>query len=367
MRIPTLARAFAASAVLVAASAVDAASQASTRLNPPSREWRSDVSCTAGRNAAMTVAGEPVEAQVPGCFRAFCTQLADGRRVCNCLKDAEGDDAREWMRVEEGGRVVNEWPTSSSHAGSDWFRVLGGDLDADGKPETVVAQLRTVSNGLGVEYWSLTILDGRDPARTPLRAEVEDFDPSGSFVRPREGGSCRLLATRWDALRDPRRGPGMYLIGQWMRYEDGRFLHDTARPVVARRLLFSFDRSDVAGAPFTHLRDRRAETLASGRIADLPPLAGSAHGTIRAARGDTLEVVLESGRTLRYPGWPGEPVPGYLPDGSVMAVWLVDALSRRAYPAGYFPADPAVLEGKGVTLRVYETYGSETHLLLLGP
>lgn len=326
----------------------------------PSAAWRSDVSCTAGRNPALVLADTPAAVRVPGCARAWCIALPDGRRVCSCVNDEAAT-----LRLEADGRMVQQWPAELTFVGPDWFRVLHGDLDADGRAELVVAQLQAASNGLGVHYWEISILDGRDPARPAVRLRVEDFGEHGSFVRPAAGGSCRLLATRWADFDDPRRGGGTYLVGQWMRYRGGRMEHDASRPVVARRLLDSFAnaRSETPDEPWAHLRHPNAELRTGSPVAELPPLAGRARGTIRGVRGDTVEVALRSGVVERYTlGLVHEPSSRW----SITRTALVDGATGRPYPAGYRPADPRWLEGAAVTVAIYRERPETVLLLIVG-
>jgi hypothetical protein len=325
--------------------------------------WRRDVPCTAGPRPQMAVAAAPAAARVPGCVSARCTALPDGRRVCACLGDTLAT-----VRMEAGGRTLHEWPADPSLANDpESLRVVTGDLDGDGRAETVVAELEAVSNGLGTRLYRVGIFDGRDPARPPVRLAVQDFDPDGSFVRRRAGGDCQLIATRWTPLLDARRGWGMYMVGQWMHYRDGRLEHDHERPVVARRLLSRFARTrwGAADAPFAHLRHASAEVRPDHEPASLPPLAGRGAGTIRAARGDTLEVALDSGGSVTYlqgTAWGPEHAPA--------TAWLVDGATGRPYPEGYLPADPRPLEGTPVTVTTYAEGGeggATVHLLGIHP
>lgn len=320
-------------------------------------EWRTDVPCTAGADPALTVAAAPVEAAVPGCARASCVALPGGRRVCACA----GDTAAV-MRLEADGRLVQQWPGHDGFAGSP-FRVMEGDLDADGRAELVVAQLVTVSNGLAIAYHDLRIVDGRDAARAPIRLTVEDFDPAGAFVRPRGGGPCRLLATRWTGLRDPRRGEGMYFTGQWMRYRQGRLEHDPGRPAVARRLLHDLDR-DVPAAPFALLRDRRAQAW-GGFPATLPPLAGSRSGTVMRVKADTVDVAYTPHEIAVFAGVNAEGE--WDEERGAVSSYLVDAATGRPYPPGYQVPDPAWLQLAPVTVRTYRDGDGTVHLLLVGP
>jgi hypothetical protein len=323
-----------------------------------STAWRTDVPCTAGRNPTLAVAGTSVEATVPGCVRARCIAMPDGRRVCACT-----GDTTQVIQVIANGQTLHEWPADYSLAGSaESLRTMTGDLDADGRPELIVAEWMDMSNGLGIRFYRLSIFNGTDPARPPLRVNVDDFTPDGSFVRPARGGPCRLIATRWTELRDERRGEGMYFTGQWMQYRDGRLEHDPERPIVVRRLLNSFRPWEVPGGPLAHFRDPRAEAW-RGPLAVLPPLAESRTGSIMRVKHDTVDVAItpHDVRVFEYVG-----ALGYGDDdGNTVSTLLVDGATGRPWPRGYNPA-PDWLQRAPVTIRTYRGDGQVVHLLVVG-
>jgi hypothetical protein len=344
--------------LLLAGITLSAAAPLAAQPSASAASWRTDVPCTAGRNAALTVADPSVATTVPGCVRARCIALPDGRRVCSCT-----GDTTIVMRVMADGRTQHEWPADYGMAGSaESLRVMRGDLDADGRPELIVSEWMDMSNGLGIRYYRLSIFSGADPSRPPLRVNVDDFDPRGSFARPAGGGPCRLIATRWTELRDPRRGVGMYFTGQWMRYRAGRLEHDLERPVVVRRLLNSFRPWEVPGGPLAHFRDRRAQAW-SGPVAMLPPYAATRAGMILRVRADTVDVSIpHHGITIfAYVG-----AQGYSDDdGNSVGALLVDGATGRPWPRGYNPA-PDWLRRAPVTIRRYEGDGQIVHLLIVG-
>jgi hypothetical protein len=345
--------------LLLAGIALSAATSVAAQPSASAASWRTDVPCTAGRNPVLTVSDSSVATTVPGCVRARCMAMPDGRRVCSCT-----GDTTIVMRVMADGGTQHEWPADYSMAGSpESLRVMRGDLDADGRPELIVSEWMDMSNGLGIRYSRLSIFNGADPSRPPLRVDVDDFDPRGSFARPGGGGPCRLIATRWTALRDPRRGVGMYFTGQWMRYRAGRLEHDMERPVVVRRLLNSFRPWEVSGGPLAHFRDRRAEAW-SGPAAVLPPLAESRTGSIMRVRDDTVDVAVtpHDVRIFPYVG-----AQGYNDDdGNFASSLLVDGATGRPWPRGYNPAADW-LQLAPVTIRTYRGDAQIVHLLVVGP
>jgi hypothetical protein len=151
----------------------------------------------------------------------------------------------------------------------------------------------------------------------------------------------------------------MYLVGQWMRYRDGRLEHDPERPVVVRRLLNSFER-EAGGAPLAHLRDR-AEAW-DGLPLKLPPLAGRLRGTVLEVRGDTVAVPVTPQRTLELFDFG---VTSADPDGA-RTFWLVDAATGRPYPPGYASADSTWLRGAPVEIMHYRDEVEAVHLVVVG-
>lgn len=340
-------------ACALALTTVPAAAQSS------SAAWRTDVPCTTGRNPTVRVAGAADSARVPGCVRAYCVALPNGRRVCTCTRDTT-----IVVRVEQGGRTVHEWPANYSMAGGPGsLRAMEGDLDGNGRPELIVSEWMDMSNGLGIRYYRLSIFDGAHPERAPLRVNADDFQPEGAFVRPAAGGPCRLIATRWTELRDPRRGEGMYFTGQWMRYRAGRLDHDVARPIVVRRLLNSFRPWEVRGGPFAHFRDPRAEAW-SGVPAILPPLATTRTGSLMRVKNDTVDVALTP-HDIQVFSYVGAQAYGD-DDGNTVSTLLLDGATGRPWPRGYNPADPAVWQRAPVTIRTYREEGRIVTLLVLG-
>ena len=338
-----------------------AAAPAGAQPSASAAPWRTDVPCTAGRDPALAVADTAVQASAAGCVRADCITLPDGRRVCSCRTDTT-----IVMRVESGGRTLHEWAADHPLAGDPGLiRVLAGDLDGDGRAEMVVSEFLTLGSGLGVRRHRLSIFDGRDAARAPVRVNAEDFDPAGSFVRPAAGGDCRLIATRWNQLLDARDGWGTYLIGQWMRYRDGRLEHDASRPVVARRLRdgFAAERERTPGAPFAHLAHAAAEARPDHDTRSLPPLYDETDGTIVFVRADTVVVSARDRRefsSYQLGSWRND-------GGGQTTSWLADGATRRPYPAGYQPSDPRWPAGALVRVSTYIRDSQVVTLIFIQP
>ncbi len=347
---------FSALAGLALLSASPVIAQSSSAVRP----WQTDVPCAAGPNPGLTVAEAPRETKMPGCVRAWCITAPDGRRACSCTRDTT-----IVVRVEAEGRVVSEWPADYSLAGTpESLAAVLVDLDGDVLRELVVAELQAVGNGLGIRHYRLSILDPNLPPGMPVRVNVQDYDPAGSFVR-RAGGPCRLIATRWTELLHERRGRGMYFTGQWMRYRDGRLWHEPDRPVVVRRLLNGFRPWDVPGGPLAHFRDRRAQAWDRTPLL-LPPFAGRrGNATIHYGDADTLRGELAPNVTFTYSAI-GTPQPM---DEGWLTAWLVDGATGRLYPPGYQAGEAGWLRRARAHIRTYAATdeGESVHLIVLEP
>jgi len=100
----------------------------------------------------------------------------------------------------------------------------------------VVANHDGTSNGIAVDYWTIFIFP--DPEfhnfTTPLTFSVEEYGSFGTFVT--SGGRVSILTTTWVNNEDPKhkRGWGMYLVGQWWRYQSGELRPLLERPIGKR-------------------------------------------------------------------------------------------------------------------------------------
>ncbi|MCX6550870.1 MAG: hypothetical protein NTY02_07675 [Acidobacteria bacterium] len=244
-------------AVLIVAAAWLAGLQATLPAVPvdpsPAAAWNRDAVCGPPH---MREFGPPRKTERTSCAPAYCVDLGAGERVCSCRTIGPGDDVSVEVLFErppaEPIRMASDlWEM----AGSDAFRVFRSDLTGDGQAETIVATLVNRGNGMGVESWRVSVIDGRHPA-TPASWEAQDFGVLSIFTRPASGGPCRLLAGEWIPGHDPARGEGLYFVGRWLRFlspgPDGpgtsgsRFEPETERPVIRRRLLVDFERERLS-------------------------------------------------------------------------------------------------------------------------
>jgi hypothetical protein len=306
------------------------------------------------QTSKLTKAGAPVPATVPGYDRGHCIALPKNIRICKLLSDD-----KDTFLVEKDGKSVGTWPGNAFLAETSDFEVLTGDLDNDRKPELIVANHDSTSNGIAVDYWTIFIFP--DPEfhnfKAPLTFSVEEYGTFGTFIT--NGGRVNILTTSWVSNKDPkhRRGSGTYLVGQWWRYQSGELRPELQRPILARRYLFRFERERVDGVksdriPFQWLSHPSTESVRTEFITK--QTKSSKSGVIQAVtrEKESIRIVFkpdnESSVTFVYPGT-------YLDN---QLDYIGDAATGRLYPKNYLTSQPETwLKNKRATLRTYEDEG----------
>lgn len=186
--------------------------------------------------------GDPQKTTVSGYFEAHAVTVEPGFRIIkgrtgNAEAFGDGD-----FLFERNGKVEGKWSGAGSiYASTEGFQVLKGDLDGNGTPELIVAELESVSNGLGVRTSGIFIFpdEAKGGFRKPFHISVYEFGRNGTFVR--DGEENLILACDWQDLTvDGKRGSGMYLIGRFFRFRNGGLVPALDKPILARRLLNSF-------------------------------------------------------------------------------------------------------------------------------
>ncbi len=309
----------------------------------------------------LVKAPAPAPASIEGYVRGHCVALAHRVRVCKLLSED-----KDTFLVEKEGQPAGTWVGSTYMAETSDFEVLTGDLDGDRRPELIVANHDSTSNGMAVDYWTIHIFPDAEfrNFQPPLKFSVQEYGSFGTFVSSR--GTINILTTGWVSAPDPKgkRDWGTYLVGQWWRYQPGKLVPLLNRPPVARRYLRRFelerlDGIDPARAPFRWLSHRDSETVNADFIT----------GARKSVKTGVIEGVSTDAETghLKITFKPdGEPATTYLygvdhEENSLR--YIGDATSGRVYPDRYQPSQPtAWLTGKRASLR---GYGDDTQIQIL--
>ena len=301
------------------------------------------------------------EAEVlDGYNRGHCVSLYHQVRVCKQLSDE-----RDVFVVEKSGKQVGVWPTRTYLGETSDFEVLTADFEHDGRAEMIVANRDSTSNGMGIDFWTISIYPDAafGTVAEPLTFSVEEYGSFGTFVVDKNA-FVNILTTRWVWTRDPKgkRDTGVYLVGQWWRYEAGELVPQTNRATLARRYLFSFanERGETSGSanvPYRWLKSARAEKFKSEQITGAS--SESQPGVVQDVstptktgieRSVTITFKTDNGPTSTFT----YPDTEYQPNEDGELDFIGDAASGRIYPARYLPARiDSWLKGKRATLRFY--------------
>lgn len=311
----------------------------------------------------------PQPESIAGYDRAHCVSHHHQIRVCKVIS-ADADV----FFVEQYGKRIGVWPASTPMNDTSDFEVLSADFEHDGRAELIFANHDGTSNGLGVNYWTITIFpDELKPGVEPVTFSVEEYGSFGTFVTDRDM-YVNILSTSWKGATDPKgkRGDGLYLVGQWWRYRSGQLVPHTKRTTVARRYLNSFEKErwetiDSGQAPFRWFRNAKAETFTPDQITG--PALLSESGVIAEVSAVTktgsqrtvkISFRRDTGATVAYT-YPKVDDEG---DGDISLDYIGDTASGRIYPLRYFPSHiEAWLKGKRATLRTYGAF-SRTEMIL---
>lgn len=261
----------------------------------------------------------PQPTAIEGCLAAACTARA-GQQVCKCLP--AGEEGRPGVVIEGPGQRHLEFDVRAHQGEVTDFVVQTVDLDADGKPELLVASRAAESNGLRVRDWELAIVDGETEG--VLHVLVQDWGPDALAA------SGALLLTEW-AMTSGH----IVFTGREYAYASGR-LEPTDAPVLRRALNGAFEKERLgvinASADRTlHPRAFLAHPSTKQGVDVLPRtlLPSVVKGVAREE--PWLQLHLQGG-TGKIESLSGDV------EGKA-TLRLGDARRKRLFPLGYAPAD----------------------------
>jgi len=316
----------------------------------------------------LVIADSPKSATVEGYERGHCVALRNRIRVCKVLSQ---EDAL--FLIEKDGKTLGAWGANTYLGETEDFEVMHGDLDEDRKPELIIANRDTTSVGIGVSVWTIAIFPDTvfHSFQPPLTFSVKEYGTYGTFVTI--GGRLSILTTDWIWGEDPKgkRGEGLYLVGQWWRYQRGE-LTPSPKGIIARRYLLSFERErwdtiESHRIPYQWLTNRRAEYIPTGFITG--PTINSNRGTIESVSPKDENSPYRIVKIVFKPDTDKASefiYPNENDNGPFVDRYLGDAATGKIYPARYLPSDPRKwLTGRRATLRTYKE--NRTEVLWLEP
>jgi hypothetical protein len=191
----------------------------------------------------LTTGNHPKETNINGFDYSLCVEFSNQLQVCKAANYESGET--EYLVQNDNKVLAKTIAPYFSLACCEMkdFHAYYGDLDKNGSNEIIIASLEGVSNGLGVSYFNIHIF--QEPLtlqQKPLTFPIQDFGKKGNFIYDKEANETFILVTSWDNYQtlDPNRGWGTYLVGRWFRYRNGTLLPVFEKPMLARRLLYSF-------------------------------------------------------------------------------------------------------------------------------
>lgn len=189
--------------------------------------------------------GKPALARVAGYAQTRCVNAGRIARVCKA-NDERNDDGDSVFLIQQNQKTVGTLKASRNAAATtENFHVFSGDLDKNGAAELVVVDFDNQSLGLGVSYYTVNIFPDFETKgfQAPLSFPTVEFGAEGSFVYDAGANETQILLGEWhgyDHLDLPRKG-GVYFVGRYFRYRNGKLKPVAGKPVFARRYLSSFE------------------------------------------------------------------------------------------------------------------------------
>lgn len=190
--------------------------------------------------------------------------------MCKVKTSEDGDAEFAILKAESTVNRIAAAAWSTAAVSPENFFAYRGDLDKDGSQEMVVVSLEGVSNGMGVTYATAYIFNGKtvEQQGEPVSFSLQEFGERDNFIYNPASRRTEILISYWGEYSslEPKRITGVYLIGKWFRYRNGKLEPIFENPTLARRFLNSFAAERDNGwfdnrKPYTWLKDRRTHKL----------------------------------------------------------------------------------------------------------
>ena len=156
--------------------------------------------CYADQSKLKTFPRPELTEATSGLEKAACVTLDSATKICQGLTEDAATGAK--FVVTRNGEMVGKWESEVFLGETADYQVFKGDLDADGRDELVVANRNGVSNGMGVNYWTIAVTPF--PLNTeklnPVQFQTEDFSVGAMLVPRRKSGGFDIMAANWQTL-----------------------------------------------------------------------------------------------------------------------------------------------------------------------
>lgn len=183
------------------------------------------------------------------CIDGVKLEAGDGVTIWRCNRDqeiVEHSAALQWpqsIMIYRNNRFETGFSDEVMAGELDRFELIKVDLDNDGNRENILALWHSQSNGLGVHYWSLRVLD-KDWRPIWFAPDVQDWGPS-AIVKSPNGDVCQIAITKWVEDKSRRNG-GRTLEAKFFKLENGEMRLSTDIAPRSRRLTNRFEAERLA-------------------------------------------------------------------------------------------------------------------------
>ena len=190
---------------------------------------------------------QPTPPNPVNCVAGVPLVVDDKTTIWRCVIDhPEEEDSyiREWsdavLLVQEG-KWMRAWRDTVMAGRHDAFHVLTADLDADGRPERILATWNAQGNGLGVNHWTVQVFDD-DWSLIGQYEDVQDWGPSSVVMAPPFRAGCDLALSQYVEAADTGTTE---LQVRFARMVAGRMVRASDRAPLHRRLTTAFEQERV--------------------------------------------------------------------------------------------------------------------------